>query len=314
MTSKGPRLLLTQREGAVLLERARIFVDGGRLVYSQVQDTNEKVFNIPHANLAIMFLGQGTSMTSDAARMLSEEGVFVAFTGSGGSPLHYGALTTYQGPERMRRWFRVSDNAGASLAASKCIMHARIDAVCAFGADLAEDFVPRIKRADLKNTAASFAKAIISAQSSTELMGAEGRFAKQLYSLFASAARLTDFARRPGESNLSTAEGRANARIDQGNYIAYGIAGAVLWTLGIPSGLSVLHGKTRAGGLVFDLADSFKDALILPLAFHDHSDEQSFRQEVINAIQDIELFKRCFVIADDMLSNGEHVFQQGATA
>jgi CRISPR-associated protein Cas1 len=34
--------------------------------------------------------------------------------------------------------------------------------------------------------------------------------------------------------------------------------------LGLPHGLAVLHGKTRRGGLVFDIADLVKDAVILP--------------------------------------------------
>ena len=38
------------------------------------------------------------------------------------------------------------------------------------------------------------------------------------------------------------------------------------WVLGLPHGLAVLHGKTRRGGLVFDVADLVKDAVILPQA------------------------------------------------
>jgi CRISPR-associated endonuclease Cas1 subtype I-F len=59
----------------------------------------------------------------------------------------------------------------------------------------------------------------------------------------------------------------ANRLLDQGNYLAYGLAAVAAWVTGIPHGLAVLHGKTRRGGLVFDLADLIKDALILPQAF-----------------------------------------------
>jgi len=51
--------------------------------------------------------------------------------------------------------------------------------------------------------------------------------------------------------------------------------------LGLPHGLAVLHGKTRRGGLVFDVADLIKDALILPQAFiaaMQGEDEREFRQ------------------------------------
>lgn len=51
--------------------------------------------------------------------------------------------------------------------------------------------------------------------------------------------------------------------------------------IGLPHGLSIMHGKTRRGGLVFDVADIIKDALVLPQAFiaaMKGEDEQEFRQ------------------------------------
>lgn len=54
--------------------------------------------------------------------------------------------------------------------------------------------------------------------------------------------------------------------------------------LGLPHGLAVLHGKTRRGGLVFDVADLIKDAVVLPQAFISAmrgDDEQAFRQGCI---------------------------------
>ena len=54
----------------------------------------------------------------------------------------------------------------------------------------------------------------------------------------------------------------ANSFIDHGNYIAYGYAASSLNVLGISFAFPVMHGKTRRGGLVFDVADLFKDALV----------------------------------------------------
>jgi CRISPR-associated protein Cas1 len=48
-----------------------------------------------------------------------------------------------------------------------------------------------------------------------------------------------------------------------------------------------LHGKTRRGALVFDIADLVKDATILPLAFISATrgdDEQTFRQRCIEIL------------------------------
>ncbi|MDB5870471.1 MAG: cas1f, partial [Polaromonas sp.] len=59
------------------------------------------------------------------------------------------------------------------------------------------------------------------------------------------------------------------------------------WVLGLPHGLAVLHGKTRRGGLVFDVADLVKDATILPQAFISAmrgDTEQEFRRACIESL------------------------------
>lgn len=61
--------------------------------------------------------------------------------------------------------------------------------------------------------------------------------------------------------------------------------------LGLPHGLAVLHGKTRRGGLVFDIADLVKDVLILPQAFLAATrgdDSQGFRDACIDALLQAE--------------------------
>ena len=59
--------------------------------------------------------------------------------------------------------------------------------------------------------------------------------------------------------------------------------------LGIPHGFAVMHGKTRRGALVFDVADLVKDALVLPMAFicaKEKMGEQDFRQQVLQKFTD----------------------------
>ena len=75
--------------------------------------------------------------------------------------------------------------------------------------------------------------------------------------------------------------------MNHGNYLAYGLGATATWVLGLPHGLAVLHGKTRRGGLVFDVADLVKDAVILPQAFLSAmrgDTEQQFRQACIDAL------------------------------
>ncbi len=78
----------------------------------------------------------------------------------------------------------------------------------------------------------------------------------------------------------------ANRFLDHGNYLAYGLGATAAWVLGLPHGLAVLHGKTRRGGLVFDIADLIKDALVLPQAFIGAmagDEEQEFRRRCIES-------------------------------
>jgi CRISPR-associated protein Cas1 len=59
----------------------------------------------------------------------------------------------------------------------------------------------------------------------------------------------------------------------------------------LPHGLAVLHGKTRRGALVFDIADLVKDATILPLAFLSAvrgDGEQAFRQRCVETLTRVE--------------------------
>ncbi len=111
----------------------------------------------------------------------------------------------------------------------------------------------------------------------------EGRLTKQLYRLASSGSRYGDFTRAKRGDSLDG----ANQFLDHGNYLAYGLGATAAWVLGLPHGLAVLHGKTRRGGLVFDIADLIKDAVILPQAFlsatRGHT-EQEFRQACIEAL------------------------------
>ena len=93
-----------------------------------------------------------------------------------------------------------------------------------------------------------------------------------------------------------------NGFLDHGNYIAYGYASVVLCGLGISFAMPVLHGKTRRGALVFDLADLIKDAWVMPLAFEcagEGTAAQQFRQRLIETCQEREVLDFLFDFMED---------------
>lgn len=307
MTSRAPKLLRTHRQTAVLLEHAKVTLEGGRVVYAHAESGLRKTFNLPFANVAVLFLGQGTSLSQPAARALAEEGVYVAFTGTGGAPLHMGDLTHYQVTGHMWRMIEVARDPVRALEATRIIMRHRIKGFREITPGVGRDLMPRpLSLKFIDRDLVKFGKKIERAESTQEIMAHEAGFAKTVYREFAEAYGLSKFVREPRsgadpERKLDPDVARANARIDHGNYIAYGIAGSCLWSLGVPHGLSVLHGKTRAGGLVFDLADSFKDSLVLPFAFARISDEGEYRQKLVAAIQDTEILRRCHTVMKEIL-------------
>lgn len=111
-----------------------------------------------------------------------------------------------------------------------------------------------------------------------DLLLAEAQMTKQLYKMAAICTNQKNFSRNHEQSDL------ANSFLNYGNYLAYGLAACTLWVLGIPHGFAVMHGKTRRGALVFDVADLIKDAIVLPWAFicaKENATEQEFRQQIL---------------------------------
>lgn len=121
----------------------------------------------------------------------------------------------------------------------------------------------------------------------SDLLLTEAQLTKVLYKHAASNTHIPDFSRQHQPDKNSS--DKANDFLNHGNYLAYGLAASCLWVLGIPHGFAVMHGKTRRGALVFDVADLIKDAIVLPWAFvcaKEKATEQEFRQQVLQAFTD----------------------------
>ena len=115
------------------------------------------------------------------------------------------------------------------------------------------------------------------------LLATKAKLTKQLYKFAARHTNMAGFVRE------HEATDKANAFLNHGNYLAYGLAASTLWVLGIPHGFAVMHGKTRRGALVFDVADLVKDAIILPWSFicaRENATDQEFRQQCLQAFAD----------------------------
>jgi CRISPR-associated protein Cas1 len=280
------RILPSGRAGFFYLEYCRVHMHGERVVYAIADDAKTREWNIPSANTFALMLGTGCSITQAAARKLAEERVMLAFTGTGATPLFLADLGDYAPTEYLIKWISMWPDPVKRLEKARDFVAARCENVNRYWGKLGVDASP----SDL--TSSFNANAKISG-SIEILRGHEGEFAKGLYKVAASHYGIKWLGRQAGAENSD----KLNGFLDQGNYLAYGIAGTVLWSLGIPPGLAVNHGETRAGGLVFDLADTFKDAVVLPVACQSVAAgdvSKEFREKLISAFDDLQVLPSTF--------------------
>lgn len=285
-------ILHSKRANIYYLSHCRVMQKDGRVLYLTEDDKANLYYNIPIANTTSLLLGTGTSITQAAMRLLSQAGVLVGFCGGGGMPLFMGSerevfiewmtpQSEYRPTEYIQGWMSWWWDDDKRLAAAKQLQIARIAYLQAvWGKD--SDF----KRHGFDSSHEAIQKLLSDNMAQIDkqtevmhLLQLEARLTKQLYKLAAKNTGYDGFTREHDGID------KANGFLNHGNYLAYGLGATTAWTLGIPHGFAVMHGKTRRGALVFDIADIIKDALVLPLAFicaSENMSEQEFRQECIN--------------------------------
>nr|WP_298250422.1 type I-F CRISPR-associated endonuclease Cas1f [uncultured Halomonas sp.] len=289
-------ILHSKRANLYYLQHCRVLVNGGRVEYVTDEGRQSKYWNIPIANTTSILLGTGTSITQAAMRELAKAGVLVGFCGGGGTPLFAAnevdvdvawltPQSEYRPTEYLQHWVRFWFDDEKRLAAARRFQQARLMRIQRQWLDSRplRDAGFMISPEHLTDMLAQHERAITQAPSTVDLLTLEARLTKTLFKLAAQAVGYGDFSR----AKRATGTDPANRFLDHGNYLAYGLGATATWVLGIPHGLAVLHGKTRRGGLVFDVADLVKDAVILPQAFLSAmrgDEEQAFRQACIEQL------------------------------
>jgi len=280
-------ILHSKRANIYYLEMCRVMQKDGRVLYLTEAKEEKQYWNIPIANTTVILLGTGTSITQAAVRMLASAGVLIGFCGGGATPLiaateieWLSPQSEYRPTEYVQGWLSFWFDEAKRLQVAKKFQQQRIEYLKRIWA---KDKELQAEGFSVDNPAIEAALNLFSAKiepcsNVTNLLLVEAQFTKSLYKVAATHTKQTDFVRSYDSQD------DANAFLNHGNYLAYGLAASTLWVLGIPHGFAVMHGKTRRGALVFDVADLVKDTLILPWAFicaKERMTEQEFRQQCL---------------------------------
>ena len=280
-------ILHSKRANIYYLEKCRVMQKDGRVLYLTEEKTDKQYWNIPIANTTCILLGTGTSITQAAVRMLASAGVLIGFSGSGGTPLIAASEVEWLSPqseyrptEYIQGWMSFWFDDKKRLNVAKQFQQHRIEylqTIWGKDRDLKNEGFD-IQSSEIQQVLEHSQSRIQRSPNVTDLLLTEAQLTKKLYKIAANNTQQKDFVR-----NFDTVDD-ANAFLNHGNYLAYGLAATTLWVLGIPHGFAVMHGKTRRGALVFDVADLIKDTLILPWAFicaKEGATEQEFRQQCL---------------------------------
>ena len=280
-------ILHSKRANIYYLDKCRVMQKDGRVLYLTEEKNENQYWNIPIANTTCLLLGTGTSITQAAMRMFAQAGVLVGFCGGGGTPLIMATeiewlspQSEYRPTEYLQGWMSFWFDDNKRLQAAKQFQVARIQYLKQLWSkdrDLQNEGFDS-NTPEINNALDGFSNKIQTANKVGELLQTEALLTKRLYKIAATNTKHGEFVRERDATDT------ANEFLNHGNYLAYGLAATTLWVLGIPHGFAVMHGKTRRGALVFDIADLIKDALILPWAFicaKEGATEQEFRQQCL---------------------------------
>jgi CRISP-associated protein Cas1 len=232
---------------------------------------------------------------------LAKAGVLVGFCGGDGTPLFAAneaqvdvswltPQSEYRPTEYLQHWVSFWFNEEKRLAAAKAFQLIRLEQIEKhwLSSRIQREDSFKVNAEQLVSLLNSTRAALEHCRNNNDILAQEAKLTKALYKIAVNTVKYGDFTRL----KRGTGTDFANRFLDHGNYLAYGLGATAAWVLGLPHGLAVLHGKTRRGGLVFDIADLIKDALVLPQAFiaaMAGEDEQEFRRRCTEGFSQAEV-------------------------
>ncbi|NPA68274.1 MAG: type I-F CRISPR-associated endonuclease Cas1 [Chlorobi bacterium] len=294
---------ISDRGHMFILEQCRIEKEGHVVVYKQTEGGYVKIFNIPDINTNLLILGNGTSITNEALFFLASNNVTVMFSKGHGHPvfadidlISITATSEYRPVEYNQNYAKIFFNETKRLETARLFMKKRVENTKKYyGILVDEKIIPFIP--EYNSISEFFLKRINTAKNVQEILMFEAEYVKEIYKMF-TVNYNTDFTRNHNDTK------GINGILTQLNYLCYSIANVVLYTLGINHTFSVLHGKTRRGALVFDVADLIKDGLSVPFAFYFYhkgiKNDTAFKYEFIDFVYENNVMHDLFAFVKNV--------------
>lgn len=231
--------LVTDRAPFVFIERSTVGVSGGSLVAKSKEGNR----NIPVSNIHCLMLGNGTSITAEGASLCAKHNCYIAFVKGGVNTHSIWHAGRYSNPKYLVAQTKNHLDPAKRLHIAKLLMKKRVSLLNEF-----QDIL-KIERIEAADTI-------------SELLGLEGALTKQVYSRVAAKHGLCF--KRDGKSRVGV-----NGSLTICNNALYNFVATLVCSAGLHPSIGFLHGQTRRGGLVFDIADIFKYPLYLESCFQD---------------------------------------------
>lgn len=239
-----PLVPLSRRLPFFYIERSKIVRDKNEIrAYAASADSGLQATTIPVASIGALILGNGVNITSEAARIIVSRGCMILVSGGHGVPI-YLASSQHRSPLPKIRQMNITMCRSKRLMAAKSMFLARrqfVERHC-------PPHVPRFPT-------------VADEKSLERLLSVEAHWAKKAYS---KVAKHYDI---PWEGKKAVNDAGKHPIIFL-NHLSYSLADIAIIHLGYDPNIGITHGRTKGGGLCYDVADIVKPLLALDASFY----------------------------------------------
>jgi len=229
--------------------------------------TDEGSIDIPAAQLVVMMLGPGTTVTHRMIQTASEAGMCIVWVGEKGIRFYAGGSPLSGDTKLLIKQAKIVSNEKLRLAAAKRMYNIR------------------------------YPKEDITELSMRQLLGREGTKVGKRYKELSEQYNVPWSGRKYNSDEFDANDPLQNA-LSCANACLYGICYAVIYSLGLSPGLGIVH-TGLAKSFVLDVADIYKEEISFPIAFSEISKGiKDFEKRVRTGMRDLirdKRFLKCIV-------------------